>query len=494
MKESIFSPDFIEKVKSKNDIVNIIGKYVRLEKKGKNFWGCCPFHHEKTPSFCINEFEQFYHCFGCGESGDVITFLRKFENLDYVEAVRLLAENAGMELPTLENNEQIAKAKREKDKSIKILSIAKDYYKQSLYLPEAKPAQEYIKKRKLTRRELEKFELGYAPNFFGIVNVLQKQKFLPQDMKNSGVCEIGKSGKPYDFLAERLIFPIVNAQGDCIGFSGRDLKNSAMMKYKNTSATTVFNKSKAIYGINLLKKLKQEKGLDTVILVEGQFDVITMHRFGFENAVACLGTAVTKEHLRELKRFAQNAILCLDGDSAGQKAALRTLEVFEEMPDFAVKVAVLENGQDPDEFLEKNGKESLQKLLDNALTPTSFKLLVLKNKYNLSKLDEKTKFLKEALAEVSKLSTVAEQEIYLQEIHKITEVSVDFLRRDLGDKHESKLLQKEPQHPAPLDANIKAVKFVLAAILFKKEYAKTNLSLERLITNPSLKKLYNLQI
>ena len=495
MKESFFSPEFIAKLKAKNDIVNIIGKYVRLEKKGKNFWGCCPFHHEKTPSFCINEYEQFYHCFGCGESGDVISFLRKFENMEYIDVIRQLAENAGMELPATEDSEKFVQKKKEKDKHLKILELAKNFYKDSLYQSSAKPAQDYIKKRKLTKRELEKFELGYSPNFYNIVNLLQKNGFTAEEMKASGVCEIGKSGKPYDFLSERLVFPIINSQGDCIGFSGRDLSGSGYMKYKNTSATLLFNKSQAIYGINLIKKLKQEKGLDTIILVEGQFDVITMHRYGFENAVACLGTAFTKEHIRQLKRFADKIIICLDGDQAGQKATLRTLEVFGQAPEMQVLVAVLPSGQDPDEFLSTNGKEAMQKLLDNAVTPMAFKLQVLKNKYNLEKLDQKTAFIKEALKEVSTLLTASEQELYLEEIKKLTDISTDFLKRDLTkNSSPPPSTQKTPTPPqkSGQDKSEKAVEFVLASMVYKKEYAFTQINLSKFILNPSLQKLYQL--
>lgn len=492
MKESFISPEFISQLKAKNDIVNIIGKYVRLEKKGKNFWGCCPFHHEKTPSFCINEYEQFYHCFGCGESGDVISFLRKYENLEYIDAIKLLAENAGMEMPQMDNSEKFIKQKKEKDKHLKILEIAKNFYKESLYLPEAKPAQDYIKKRHLTKRELDRFELGYSPHYYKIVNILTNAGFSTEDMKAAGVCEIGKSGKAYDFLTERLVFPIINSQGDCIGFSGRDLKNSGMMKYKNTTATLLFNKSKAIYGINLIKKLKQEKGLDSIILVEGQFDVITMHRFGFENTVACLGTAFTKDHIKELKRFADKVIICLDGDGAGQKAALRTLEVFGDDSGMQVLVAVLPNGQDPDEFLSTFGQEAMQKLLDNALTPTAFKLHILKNKYNLEKLEEKTLFVKEALKEVSKLKAASEQELYLEEIKKITDISTDFLKRDLSKTtaKEPAKTENTPKPSHPLDAQDKAIKFTLASLLYRKPYASLNINLEPFIFNPTLKKLY----
>ena len=491
MKENFFSPEFISKLKAKNDIVNIIGKYVRLEKKGKNFWGCCPFHHEKTPSFCINEYEQFYHCFGCGESGDVISFLRKYENMEYIDAVRLLAENAGMEMPTTENSEKYIKQKKEKDKHLKILELAKNFYKESLYLPEAKPAQNYIKKRRLTKRELDKFELGFSPHFYKIVNVLQQAGFSPQDMKAAGVCEFGKSGKPYDFLSERLVFPIINAQGDCIGFSGRDLSGNGMMKYKNTAATSLFNKSQAIYGINLLKKLKQEKGLNSIILVEGQFDVITMHRFGFENAVACLGTAFTKDHIRQLKRFADKIIVCLDGDAAGQKATLRTLEVFAETPEMQVFVAPLPEGKDPDEFLSAFGADAMQKLLDNAMTPMAFKLLVLKKKYDFNKIDDKRLFVKEALKEVSKLTEAAEQELYLEEIKNLTDISIDFLRRDLNNSPKRTTIKAiPPQNQNNIDATNKAILFVLASIVYKKEYADNKINLQPYILNPNLKKLY----
>lgn len=494
MKDNIYSQDFIEKLKSKNDIVSIIGKYVHLEKKGKNYWACCPFHHEKTPSFSINEYEQFYHCFGCGESGDVITFLRKYENLEYGEAIKMLAENAGMELPVFENNEKYHEKKKLKDRCLEILALAKDIYKENIYSPLAKPAQEYIKKRKLTKKELDNFELGYSLDPFQIVNKLKERKFTNDELKASGVCEIGKSGKPYDFLTERLVFPIINANGDCIGFSGRDLKNSGMMKYKNTSATLVFDKSKSIYAINLVKKLKQNSGLNSIILVEGQFDVITMHRYGFTNAVACLGTAITKDHIRELKRFTENIILCLDGDSAGQKATLRTIDVFENT-ETNLKVAILPNGQDPDEFLTLNGTDELQKILDKAVSPMDFKIFMAKNKFDISKTDEKSAFIKEILKEISKISSNSEREIYLSEIKDLTSISIDILRRDLelsNNNPKKQIQQAEPLPKSEQDASVRAIKFILASMLFGKDYAKIEFDLSSYIVNPTLKKLYEI--
>ncbi|MDD4816085.1 MAG: DNA primase [Clostridia bacterium] len=493
MKENLYGQDFIEKLKSKNDIVSIISKYVRLDKKGKNFWGCCPFHHEKTPSFCINEYEQFYHCFGCGESGDVITFLRKYENMEYAEAIKFLAENVGMELPVFENNDQYIKNKKIKDRSLEILNLAKEFYKKNIYLPEAKLAQEYIKKRKVTKKELEDFELGYSVDPFQIVNFLKEKGFSNEELKLSGVCEISKSGKPYDFLAERLVFPIVNTMGDCIGFSGRDLKNSGIMKYKNTSATLVFDKSKTIYGINLIKKLKQSGELGEIILVEGQFDVITMHRYGFENTVACLGTAITKDHIRDLKRFVDNIVLCLDGDSAGQKATLRALGVFENSG-LNIKVVVLPNKQDPDEFLQNNGSEALKDLIKNAIAPMAFKIHLIKLQYDISKNDEKSKFVKNCLKEISTLSANAEQEIYLNEIKNLTKIPIDILRRDLTNTSQTKTTSEKEVEPltSEKDATTKAIKYVLACYLTDKSFVNFESNIEPYISNPTLKKLYNL--
>lgn len=494
MQDKYFSQEFIEKVKSKNDIVSIIGKYVRLEKKGRDYWGCCPFHHEKTPSFVVHGDEQYFHCFGCGESGNVITFLTKYENWDYPTAIKHLAELAGLELPQFEDNEKYKQQKKLKDKCTEILNLAREIYKKNIYLPQAKLAQDYIKKRKVTRKELDNFELGYSLGAFDIVNKLKEKNFTAEELKASGVCEIGKSGKPYDFLTERLIFPIVNTFGDCIGFSGRDLTGASHVKYKNTSATILFNKSKTVYGINLIKKLKQEKGLNNIVIVEGQFDVITMHRYGFQNAVACLGTAITELHIREMKRFVDNIVLCLDGDDAGRKATLRAIELFSKFPDVNLKIAILPNGQDPDEILSQtDGTNVMKKILNNTVSPMDFKIFLLKNKYNLNKTDEKSTFVKEILKEIAKLPTSAEQEIYLTEIKELTNISVDILRRTLPSATKEQVQIENPQEVQnkEFDGNTKAVIFVLASLLFEKDYIKKLKDVSNIIFNPKLEEIYD---
>ncbi|MBQ4535272.1 MAG: DNA primase [Clostridia bacterium] len=502
MRGKELNPGFIEMLKSKVDIVQIVGERIRLDKRGKNYWACCPFHHEKTPSFNVVEFGQYFYCYGCGEKGDVITFLQKYENWNYVETVRYLANRAGVEMPKLGESEDYMKKKKERDTSLKILNAAKEIYKKNIYLPEAVLAQNYLKKRKVGRRELENFELGYATNSFQVVDILRSKGFTDQEMKTAGLCEFGKTGKPYDPLSERLMFPIVNAYGDCIGFSARDLTGESRAKYKNSPASAVFDKSKTVYAINLIKNLRHEQTVKNIIIVEGQFDVITMHHYGFRNTVACMGTAFTKEHIRELRRFTDQIILCLDGDEPGQKATLRTLEVLRDS-ELSVRVCVLPNGQDPDEFLSTHGAEELKKLLDNALPPMDFRLLVAKKNHNIETNEGKTAFLKEAIGFIAQLTSSSEQEIYLKEVQKITGISVDVLRRDLAAVEKQPvqitksqviedILNDERPKNAIQDGTIKATQFVLASMLHKKPYAANMPDIGRFIVNPTLKKLYEI--
>ena len=487
--KSYYGHGFIEKLKKANDIVSVLSKYIRLEKKGKNYWACCPFHQEKAPSFCIDAYEQFYHCFGCGESGDVITFLQKFEKLEFSEAIKILADNAGMKIPKFENDEKYIKTKKLKDKYLEILNLTKEFYKTNIYKPDAKLAQEYIKRRKVGKTELEDFELGYSPNPYELVKLLKAKGFTDNELKEAGVCEISKNGKTYDFLTGRLIFPIINSQNNCIGFSGRDLKNSDMMKYKNTSATLLFDKSKAVYAINLVKKFKQSSiNGDNIILVEGQFDVIAMHRAGFKNTVACLGTAITKEHIRELRRFANTIVLCLDGDDAGQKATIRAIENLTGSGLF-LKAVRLPKKHDPDEFIKLYGSEKLQELIDNAFSDIEFKINFTKEKYNLNKTNEKALFIKEVLKIISKLNSVAEQEIYINKVAEIVGVTSDILKRDMKSvKVKIVKKQKKPEQ----DALEKSFKFIMASYLHHKDYAKFNADFLKYLNNPDFKKLFQL--
>ena len=324
-----YSATWLDELKRKSDIVNVVSKYVRLEQKGRKYWGCCPFHAEKTPSFCVDP-EGFYHCFGCKEGGDVIRFVEKMESCDFMDAVKILAENCHMELPELSGvDDQVIKKKKEKDRVIKVLDCAYKHYQSNLYLDSAKKAQEYIKSRGFTRRELEDFKIGYSNSWTDLVSHLKKQGFSYEEMLLAGlIAKKEGSSNYYDVMGGRLIFPIFNSFNECIGFSARILEKSDYAKYKNTAETIVFQKNRVVFGINLLKKLKQSGGLSQIILVEGQIDVIAMHRAGFRSTVACMGTALTENHAKELKKLCDNVLICFDGDSAGVKATLRSIDIL----------------------------------------------------------------------------------------------------------------------------------------------------------------------
>lgn len=476
-----FSPDWLDELKRKNDIVSVVSKYVQLEQRGNKFWGCCPFHREKTPSFTVDQYEGLYHCFGCKEGGDVITFIEKIESCDFHDAVIRLAEMAKMPLPEISTDENLIKRKKDKDIILKILDLAKKHYHENIYLPQAKPAQEYIKKRGFTRHELEDFEIGYSLNWYELINYLTKQGFSNEQLLASGVAQSKDQGKLYDAMGERLVFPILNSFGECIGFTARALEKTDFAKYKNTAETPVFQKSKVVFGINLLKKLKQEKGLNNIIIVEGQIDVISMHRAGFKNTVACLGTALTADHAKELKRLCEDIILCFDGDEAGIKATIRSIDILEEAG-CRVKVARLPKGQDPDEFVKANGQAEMQKLLDEATGVIDYFIQLALEKYDLNKADQKGEFVKEVLAKLKKLSA-AEQDPYLFKLRDLTQIPVDTLRRSLGiaimptfQKSEKTVLSER------INGNKRAVRFILASILHKKDFVDEKIDYEKLLS------------
>ncbi|HCG58190.1 MAG TPA: DNA primase [Clostridiales bacterium] len=476
-----FTPEWLDELKRKNDIVSVVSKYVQLEQRGSKFWGCCPFHHEKTPSFCVDPYEGLFHCFGCKEGGDLISFVQKIESCDFHEAITRLAENAKMPLPELVADDSIIKRKKEKDSILKVLDAAYKHYHENLYKPEAKPAQDYIKTRGFTRHELDDFAIGYSFDWNEMINYLLSQGFSKQQLLAAGVAQTKDGNRIYDAMAERLVFPIFNSFGECVAFSARALQKTDFAKYKNTAETPVFQKGKTVFGIHLLKRLKQEKGLENIIIVEGQIDVISMHRGGFKNTVAGLGTAFTADHARELKKLCNNVILCFDGDEAGEKATLRAIDIMRNA-DMNTKIAVMPNGQDPDEVLKsENGKEKMQKIIDSAKPIMDYYIDSFKAKNDLSKPDGKANFVKSVLERLKTFSQ-PEQEAYLPKIRDLTNMPIDMLRRNLGmnimptfEKKEEKVL------PTRINGNKRAENFILASILHKKPFVDKRLDYKKLI-------------
>jgi len=491
MAKLLFPPEWLDDLKSRCNIVDIISRYVPLKRSNRDFLGICPFHHEKTPSFRVNEAGQYYHCFGCGDSGDVLKFIRKYENITFYEAAQRLADMMHMPMPAIddESAKRIRQKKSERDNIIKLLRDAAKYYVRNLYTntPQAQLARDYIAKRGLSKESITRFGIGCSLDYTSIINYLKGLGYSISLMQKAGVIAIDENGKTYDFYGKRLIFPLINTDSEVLGFSGRllDSKDN-IAKYKNTPQTPVFNKSEMVFGINLLKKQRELErkagafvGLQNVIIAEGQIDVITMHEYGFNNTVACLGTALTPIHARRIKQFSDNIILLMDGDSAGQKAALRSVDTLRDSG-LNVRVATIPDGMDPDEFLRKYGTQAMQQLLDNSTEGMDFKITYLASKYDLNSHSSRSQFIREALIVIKMLNEEAERDIYLNMLQRMVGTPVEVLRADLNKIDITKAKpyyertqseEEKPKVTLPSDAYTLADQYILASLLYAKPYA-----------------------
>lgn len=476
-----FPADWLLELKRKNDLVSIASNYLQLEQKGRSFWACCPFHNEKTPSFSINNEEGFYHCFGCKESGDVIKFVEKMENVDFMDAIKILADRVGMEIPEFQNSDKRKRDQKLKERVLLALDYAYKHYQENLYNKDAKVAQDYIKLRKLTRRELEDFKIGYSKGWTEIVDYLKSKGFTEEEMLTAGICA-KKNNRVYDVIANRLVFPIFNSFNECIGFSARALEQTDFAKYLNTAETIVFQKGRVVFGVQFLKALKQQHLLDKIILVEGQMDVVAMHKGGFKSTVACMGTALTKDHVTELKRYCDNIYLCFDGDGAGTKATLRAIDMFRN-ENVNLKVVKLSGGKDPDEILKNLGSEKLKEMIDNALPYMEYLIDYYKSKYDLDNPEQKGKFVKEILAQIRKLGSPTLFEPYLEQVRDLTKIPLDILRRDISvDTVKPSFKIKETVAPPVTEkGDEKAVKFILASLLHKQKYVDERIDYRKLL-------------
>lgn len=471
-----FDSNFIEELKSKNDLVSVAEKYVRLERRGGNYWGCCPFHHEKTPSFTINEMKQFYYCFGCHKSGDVISFVMEMESLDFNDAVKYLAERAHMQLPEAKiDDEKIREQKRKKERILSLLRDVALFYVNNLKSQEADKHYEYMVKRGMSGETVKKFGVGASVDYDTLPKYLKQKGYTEEEMVSSGTVYKNKSGKLSDELGCRLIIPIINQFGQVVAFGGRLLEKSDYAKYKNTRETQVFSKSKTLFNLVNVKKLKNERGLDGIIMVEGYMDVISLVQAGFENVVASMGTSLTKDQARILKRYTEKVYISYDGDFAGQKAAIRGLEILKE-EGLEVKVVSLPEGLDPDDVIKKFGAQGYKDLLANAMPLIDFKLDIIKKTYDLSVTDGRRKYVSAALKVIKESSSAAEQEDLLMTVRKETGYTLEALRRELyGIASAVPLESEEPVKrfkEAGEDKTLVAARFVLFSYLDCKPYAE----------------------
>lgn len=469
-----FNYEFIDELKNKNDIVDVASKYVVLEQRGTNFWGRCPFHHEKTASFCINSSGQFYYCFGCHKSGDVISLVRELEALDFNDAVKFLAERAHLPLPEIQYDDEKAKAqKKEKERLLSLLKDTALFYVKNLRTAGAVKHHDYAVKRGLSTETLTKFGIGASLDFNTLPKFLEEKGYTKEEMVLSGAVDV-KDGRYYDALGGRLIVPIIDAFNQVIAFGGRLLEKADFAKYKNTKETKVFSKSNVLYNINNLKKIKNERGLNSVIIVEGYMDTISLVAAGIENVVASMGTSLTKDQARILKRYTDKVYISYDGDFAGQKAAIRGLEILKD-EGLEVKVVALPDGKDPDDVVREGGKQAYDKLLADAKPLVDFKIDILRRTYDVKKIDEKRKFVASAIKVIRESESAVEQEDLLKTVRDLTGVTLEALKRDLYSEEPINITPTVHQLETPVESegskSVKAARFVLAAYLFGWKFA-----------------------
>ena len=422
-----YSDELLDEIKSKNDIIDIVSQYVVLKRSGRNYMGLCPFHKEKSPSFCVSPDKQIFHCFGCGVGGNVIHFIGKIENLNFIESLELLANRAGIELPKSGNAED-DRISRLKSRVYELNKCAAEFYHQNLYKPTAKPAQEYVKKRRLDNRTLKAFKIGYSGRFNELYTELHSKGFTEEEILASCLVNKNQDGKFIDRFRNRLMFPIFDARDRVIAFGGRVLDDSKP-KYINSPEDIVYSKGRHLFAYNLAKKDNPK----TIIIVEGYMDAVSLHQRGISNAVASLGTALTEAQGRLLRRSCEKVVIGYDADGAGQAATLRGLEILQNLG-CDIRILQIEGAKDPDEFVVKYGPERFQKYVDSAISLVEFKVKMLKRQLNLENVNDKIKFLNEVANILSKIENNMEREVYIDKISLEYKVSKEAIYAEVNKK------------------------------------------------------------
>ena len=437
-----YSESLIDEIKASNDIVDIISQYVILKRSGRNFLGLCPFHKEKSPSFSVSPDKQIFHCFGCGIGGDIITFICKIENVNYKEAIEILAEKAGIPLPTIDTSRS-TKIEILKQKVYEINEIVANFYHQNLYAPTAKKAQEYVKKRKLDNKTLKKFMIGYSNGGNEVYKLLKDKGFSDEEILASNL--VKKTNFGYnDVYRERLMFPIQDVKQRYIAFGGRTLEPDGKPKYINSPEGMVYTKGRNLYAMNIAKSANMKN----IITVEGYMDAVSLHQRGIPNAVASLGTALTEAQARLLRKYSEKVVISYDSDAAGQAATMRGLEILTNVG-CDVRILQMEGAKDPDEYVIKYGNGRFNLLVDKAISLIEFKTKILKNSLDLDNVSDKIKFLKETAQLLTTVNSKIEQELYIDKIANEYNISKEALYAEinkLGNKGiTTKILDNRPK-------------------------------------------------
>ena len=418
-----YSDEIIEEVRSRNDIVDVISSYVNLKKKGNSYSACCPFHHEKTPSFHVSREKQMYHCFGCGVGGNVYTFLMEHENYSFPEAVEALAERAGVKLPEQSMSPEAKKQADERTRIKDMNRLAAGYFHYLLRTEHGTHALEYRTNRGLTEDTINRFGLGFSDVYRDdLYKYLKNKGYKDEEMKNSGLIRFDEKYGASDQFWNRVMYPIVDTNNRVIGFGGR-VMGDGKPKYINTQETPVFDKSRNLYGLNFAKKSKRQG----IIFCEGYMDVISMHQAGFDNAVASLGTALTPGQVNLIKRYTDRVYLAYDSDEAGTKAALRALGIMREF-EMPARVISLKPYKDPDELIQAEGTESFERRIEQAVSGTMFEIAILEHNYNQEDPQERTQFQKEAARILSVIEDPLERNNYIESVAGKYRIDKDSLK------------------------------------------------------------------
>lgn len=439
----MYYPDeLVEEVRVKNDIVDVVSGYVRLQKKGANYWGCCPFHNEKTPSFSVNGAKQMYHCFGCGAGGNVFTFVMNYENFTFPEAIKSLADRAGVNLPEVEYNEEMKAKQNKRARMLELNKEAAKFFYYQLRNPHGEIGYNYLKRRELSDETIKDFGLGYAgKNGAMLVQYLKSKGFEDKEIIEAGLATHSEKYGTVSQFWNRVMFPIQDIHNRVIGFGGR-VMGEGEPKYLNSPETLVFDKRRNLYGLNFARTART----GNIIICEGYMDVIAMHQAGFKQAVASLGTAFTAEQANLLKRYTDQVLIAYDSDGAGTKAAIRAIGLLRDAG-LSGKVIDMRPHKDPDEFMKKEGREAFQKRIDEAENSFFFEIRILERDYDLKDPESKTKFYTEIAKKLCAFTEDVERENYLEAVADKYHIGFDNLRKLVGKQATQTGLAKPIERP-----------------------------------------------
>ncbi len=459
-----YSDDIVEEVRARNDIVDVISGYVKLQRKGSSYFGLCPFHNEKSPSFSVSPSKQMYYCFGCGAGGNVFTFIMEYENYTFPEALKLLADRAGVSLPEVEYSEEAKKQRDLKSSVLEVNKMAAKYFYYQLRAKQGEKAMEYLRERKLSDETMRRFGLGYAGQYSDeLYRYLKKNGISEELMKESGLMNVNERQGMYDKFWNRVMFPIMDVNGKVIGFGGR-VMGDAKPKYLNSPETVIFDKSRNLYGLHIARTARKKY----MLVCEGYMDVISMHQAGFTNAVASLGTALTSQHALLLKRYTDEVILTYDSDEAGVKAALRAIPLLKEAG-VSAKVLHMDPYKDPDEFIKALGTDAFQERIDQAENSFLFEISILQKTYDMKDPESKTKFFQSVAAKIAEFELEIERENYIEAVAAKYKISFDGMRKMVMNclmqgvplRARTVLTKRQQSQPEKEDGILKSMRLLL---------------------------------